>query len=321
MDTPVGEAPPDAIVRRAARREAVEAWALVLASQSIPHAIVRTFADLPEGAGPSESPRSSLTQGEVSFALVVPVAQLRRAAVALAKTESEDAERASTPDVQPPDRGRPLAPALVCVALALFFLLTGPRAGNSFWFSHGSAEATAILSGALERAVTGMTLHADAMHLAGNVIAMLVFLSAVARWLGGGLSVLLMVVAGFLGNVTTAYIYVNHHDSVGASTATFAALGLLGGLQARHRVRHGWWHRNRRFGRALPALAACLGLFAMLGVGESAQVDVVAHLAGLGWGLPFGAAGAWLPPVSRPLNIALGLCAAAVVGLCWALAF
>ncbi len=300
----------ESVVRSAPHKAPVDAWALVLASQSIPHRLVMRRLAPAEG---------EIAEHSFDFALVVPSQQLGRASAALAHTDAEDAERAQTPEAPPPDRGRPLAPLLVCVALAVFFLATGPRSGARFWFALGSSDASAITSGAWWRAVTGMTLHADAMHLFGNVVAMLVFLSAVSRWLGGGLAVLLMLLAGFGGNFTTALFYGSHHNSVGASTATFAALGLLGGLQARHRVRYGWWHRSRRVGRAWPMVAACLALFAMLGVGgeDNKSVDVVAHATGLGWGVFVGLVAAWLPTPGRRANVIYGLIASASVVGCW----
>jgi membrane associated rhomboid family serine protease len=71
---------------------------------------------------------------------------------------------------------------------------------------------------------------------------------------------------------------------VGASTSAFGALGILGGLQLVRRYR--FTARLDRRRRALAVVAACLALFAMLGVGERA--DVVAHFAGLGAGLGLG---------------------------------
>lgn len=303
----------ESIVRSAPGRAPLEAWALILASQNIPHRIVRRDrAD--DGALPPEG------TPPFDFALVVQAGDATRADAALAQVDAEDAERARTPEVPPPDHGRPIVPLLVCIALGAFFLLTGPRRGGSQWFALGSAQAEAIAAGAWWRAITGMCLHADAMHLFGNLVAMLVFLSAVARWVGGGLALALMILAGFLGNLTTALVYGTHHDSVGASTATFAALGLLGALQARHRVRHGWWHRSRRLGRAYPAVAACLALFAMLGVGTDTSVDVMAHVTGLAWGLVVGLVAATFPArlSHRLSSIACGtLGAGAVAGSWW----
>jgi membrane associated rhomboid family serine protease len=105
---------------------------------------------------------------------------------------------------------------------------------------------------------------------------------------------------------------------VGASTAAFGALGILGGLQLVRRYRFTAQFDRRR--RALTVVAACLGLFAMLGVGE--RTDVVAHLAGLVVGLLVGViTGRWLrrPPGALGQWLLAAASALVVVG-CWLLA-
>jgi membrane associated rhomboid family serine protease len=70
-----------------------------------------------------------------------------------------------------------------------------------------------------------LTLHGDWFHVASNVIAALIFFSAVGRWLGGGLGASLILVSATAGNLMNAIYHRTDHNSVGASTATFAALG------------------------------------------------------------------------------------------------
>ena len=134
------------------------------------------------------------------------------------------------------------------------------------------------MHGAWWRAVTALTLHADVLHLAGNIVAALVFVSAVGRWLGGGLGALARSWRpATAGNLLTAVRHHTNHDSVGASTATFAALGLIAGLQVARRLR-----LRTRPGYAWVPIGAGLGMFAMLGV--AAGTDYYAHLFGLGFG-------------------------------------
>ncbi|HEY8926601.1 MAG TPA: hypothetical protein VIU64_19595, partial [Polyangia bacterium] len=124
----------------------------------------------------------------------------------------------------------------------------------------------------------------------------------------------------------------------GASTATFAALGLVVGLQIIRRWRGGGAIRRR----AWIAAGAGLALLAMLGV--SAKADVFAHAFGLGMGTLLGAVAGILdrpaaPPATldaggpgapvtrtraagglaaRAGNVALALAAAAAVAGAWA---
>ena len=103
----------------------------------------------------------------------------------------------------------------------------------------GVADAERIRSGEWWRAVTAMTLHADVMHVLGNVVASVIFVSAAGRWLGPGVAAMLILLAGTGANLLTALVEKENHLSVGASTATFAALGLVVGLQSVRRWRGG----------------------------------------------------------------------------------
>jgi membrane associated rhomboid family serine protease len=120
------------------------------------------------------------------------------------------------------------------------------------------------------------------------------------------------------GNLLTAHFYQARHVSVGASTATFAALGVLAGLQMVRRHRHG---QRRLRGRAWWPLAAGLGLIVMLGSSERA--DIVAHVSGLGAGAVAGALVA-LSGMRTPGRLTQGLLALvtlAVLTAAWVAAF
>jgi membrane associated rhomboid family serine protease len=315
----------EVILRVAADEARALAWAFVLEALVIPHRIASTT---------------------VGFAIAVEAQDAARAAAAL-EAHDREALEAREHDPAAPDHGPSRAPLIVIGGLLAMFVVTGARGDGDpgGWFRAGSAVAEQILRGAWWRAVTALTLHADAAHVAGNAVALLVFLSALCRWLGTGLALLLVLATGVAGNLLTAMFYSTGHDSIGASTAAFGALGLLGGLQFVRRYRvttpiasgagglrppepiaggHGDPPRvpiyDDRRRRALMAVAACLALFAMLGVGE--RTDVAAHLFGLGTGLILGASvGAGLRTRVKPVAQAvLGAGAAAVVALAWALA-
>jgi membrane associated rhomboid family serine protease len=253
-------APRPEVLRATASRTLAGDWALVLASAGIEHEVV-------EGAG--------------TFTLLVATADLPTAREALAAYDVE-----SVPAVVPPapDLGPSTLGVLSGAALLAMFVVTGPRdaPAPTAWFAAGSASAAEIVHGQWWRAVTALTLHADVLHLVGNVIACLIFVSAVGRWLGPGLGALAIVACAAVANGLTALWHRADFVSVGASTATFAATGLVAGLQLVRR----WRYDVRRRYAWLP-LGAALGLFAMLGVGEHA--DVGAHLFGLAVGAAVGA--------------------------------
>jgi rhomboid protease GluP len=298
---PPPEPPP---LRLTGNAELADSWALVLASQAIDHQLGRR---------------------EGLFALWVAEADRARAADALATFDRERHEQLHDQPPAAPDQG-PSAAGLAFVAvIAAFHWITGPRDGGDpgGWFRRGSAMADRILAGEPWRAITALSLHADPMHVLGNAVAALIFVTALGRWLGGGVALLLTLIAGALGNLLVAVAYGGGHNSVGASTATFAALGLLGGLQVVRWLRGG----GRGFGvrrRVLSIIAACLGVFAMLGVGGGTEtrVDVLAHLGGLAVGIVLGAiVGRTLPlPQPRLLSHAAGVLAALALAGAWALA-
>ena len=200
--------------------------------------------------------------------------------------------------------------------LLLFFSITGPRDPAVRWFERGSADAEQILLGEVWRTVTALSLHADLGHVVANACIGALFLTAVCRALGPGLGCALFLLAGAGGNFVNALLHGSAHDSVGASTAVFGAVGLLGGLGVGRRHRTG--ARGRR---AWVSVAAALGLLAMLGTAGE-RVDLWAHLFGLAvgglLGVPLGFA-AHRRPVSG-LQWLIGGATLAVLLACWALA-
>ncbi len=149
----------------------------------------------------------------------------------------------------------------------------------------------------------------------GNALFGTLFLGAVFRMLGPGLGGLMVLLAGSAGNLATALFYGSFHSSVGASTAIFGAIGLLGGHGVVARRREG----KRKFQVGAPA-AAGLALLAMIGMSERA--DWIAHLTGLVMGGALGLGQAiWLPhrPGVAGQWMRGGISVAVILG-CWAVA-
>jgi rhomboid protease GluP len=245
------------------------------------------------------------------YEVATPAADAARAQELLREWEIEN-RRVPEPPLEP------LAPfpwtALLALssALLVFFQITGPRESKSAWFVEGGARAARILDGEWWRATTALTLHADSGHVLGNVLAATVFVGTLGSRFGSGVTLALLVAAGTLGNLANAWLRGPGHDSIGASTSVFAAVGALAAdAIVRRRVPRG--------GRLAP-LGAGLGILAMLGTGDRA--DVTAHFLGLAAGLLLGLPlAAQLPraPGAALQIVAGGLAIAAVFGA-WALA-
>src|SRR5207249_906367 len=77
----------------------------------------------------------------------------------------------------------------------------------SEWFQHGEADATRMMAGEWWRAVTALTLHADAPHLLGNALAGALLVTAVCQQLGPGVGLWLVLLAGAGGNALTAAVH------------------------------------------------------------------------------------------------------------------
>lgn len=261
---------------------------LVLDAENIPHEL-RQEAD-----------------GE-RWVLVVEDADAARADQALAAFEREN-PRAEIPAeaAQPWTAGVPAGLAFFLALLALH-VWTGPDSPDSAWFQRGSAVAAAILHGQWWRAVTALTLHADAGHAAGNAVLGGLLLALLARALGSGVASLVMLLSGVLGTLATAALLRHDFASIGASTAVFGALGALAVLPQ---------HRRKAW---IP-LAAAVALLGFLGTSKHA--DLAGHAAGFAAGLILGALAALAPRLRNAgAQAALALCAAAVPVAAWVVAF
>jgi membrane associated rhomboid family serine protease len=277
-------------VRVTESRRRADEWAVVLAAAGIPHWL-----------------RHRLD----GWALMVTAGDAPAAFESLAAYERENAAGDA-----PAATARPWSISGLVVALLLIglFAVTGPRAGGSAWFTQGSADAARILAGEWWRTVTALTLHADAPHLLGNAVAWAVLATAVIHQVGPGVGLALLLVAGAAGNALTAAAHGPDHSAVGASTAIFAAVGLLAVLRVLTPTRAGtrarWWM----------VLAASFLLLVLLGTSPNA--DILAHLFGLMTGATLGplAAAAARRPVPGIAQVALIIATAATIAAAWRLA-
>lgn len=142
----------------------------------------------------------------------------------------------------------------------------------------GALDSAAIFDrGEWWRGLTALYLHGDGAHLISNLFAGVFVFAAVLAIFGRARGWLLLGLAAVAGNLTVAAMhYPGPYSSIGASTAIFAALGLLTGRAVRLASITAHPHRCRSF--FAPA-AAGLIVLALYGSGEP-SVDVLAHIAG-----------------------------------------
>jgi len=204
---------------------------------------------------------------------------------------------------------------LMMGALVVFYVITGPWSGDSAWFSRGAISGRQILEhGQWYRLVTALTLHADVVHLVGNIIIGGVLVHFLCRLFGNGLGWFLILASGTLGNLINILLHGNSHNSVGFSTAVFGSIGILSGYQAASK-------RTAALKEILLPLAAGAGLLAFLGA-SGPRTDLGAHFFGLLAGAILGLLLVFLPSQRLLINKTalqtnLFIASLAIVGFCW----
>lgn len=231
-----------------------------------------------------------------------------------------DTENAHTDKPQP--RFRPVyqnaIPGVLVYILVVCLVawLAGDAAFNKDWFAAGRIDGVLIREGEWWRSFTALTLHSGIGHLAGNIGFGLLFGLLAGSLLGSGVSWLAIVLAAATGNLANTFLLDSVHRAIGASTAVFAALGVVAGFS----WRAGLMPQDRWAYRYGPIVGG-IALLTYTGTGDE-NTDIGAHLAGFVCG--FGA-GMLLTMVSkflprRDVQLFSGVSALLLIVMAWSLA-
>lgn len=254
------------------------------------------------------------------WVVVVPTELAPRARAEL----SEYAEESRRPPVgilPMPELGTGWRGVVAYVGVLLAVALFARQGAYGFdWLGLGRIDSVRILAGEWWRTVTALTLHVDFSHLAGNIVFGAFFGLYVGRYLGSGIGWAAILGAGALGNAINVLIQPGRHLAIGASTAVFAALGLL----AAYTWRRGFLKNTPWRMRIAPVIAG-IGLLAFTGTGsgvEGDNVDVLAHLTGFiaGFGAGVALAAVKIPAEADAQRLWGAISVAALV-LAWITAF
>lgn len=179
--------------------------------------------------------------------------------------------------------------AILWVAtLLVMFGMQGEDPGFTDRFCNSSVAV--IRDGEWWRPFTSLFLHGDFGHMLGNIGFGAIFCVLVAHTVGPVVGWVLILASGTIGNLLTAAVrFPEEFQSVGASTATFGALGILVGAGA-----HVAWSLRsyRKLGAALVPVGAGVIMLGWFGAGGE-NTDVAAHVAGFAVGLALGLAASW----------------------------
>ena len=160
---------------------------------------------------------------------------------------------------------------LVVCGIAWF---AGDGAFDMNWLRAGRVDGELIRAGEWWRTITALTLHSGLGHLAGNLVFGVLFGLFAGRMLGSGVAWFAIILAGAMGNLLNTLLLETAHRSIGASTAVFAALGIVAGYvwKARLMSQERWVYRNG-------PIVGGLALLMYTGTGD-ANTDIGAHLFG-----------------------------------------
>jgi membrane associated rhomboid family serine protease len=256
-------------------------------------------------------------ESDGGWLLVVAPPLAQAATDELTRYAAERAVRREAPAPFVPFVGSSMGAAAYGFVLILVAYCAGIELFGVDWLGAGALESKAGAAAEWWRAVTALTLHLDQEHLLGNLLFGIGIGVLAGRMFGPGCAWLGILLSGAAANFVDMLVSPVGHRAVGASTAVFAALGLLAGF--------GWGERHglreRRFYRWAPLFAGVC-LLALLGAG-SEHVDVLGHLLGFVTGTAAGwiFARAGLPRTrSAAFQQWTGATAAALLGGAWFLA-
>jgi len=230
---------------------------------------------------------SSVEHDGFAWCVFVPSAVADRAAAELARYRAENVPAPPRPRFAPVDSGW----FGVLGYLFVIWLLPPLEATLALgwdWREVGTMQAEAVRHGEWWRTITALTLHGDLGHILANSAFGTVFGLLAGRLIGSGMAWLLVVVAAALGNGIDAAVQGDGFQSIGSSTAVFAALGMSGAFVWRRGT-----FKGLGFRRTAAPMFAAFALLAYTGVGDE-HVDVVAHFAGFMCGAATGVAAAFL---------------------------
>ena len=270
--------------------------ALVLTSLNIPHEMMQT---------------------DQRCLLVVPPEFAEKAKFEIWQYEEENKrDTRKGPVVQPVYQDAIPGVVAYVVVVCLVAWLAGIGAFGYDWLIAGRVDGVLIREGEWWRSFTALTLHSGLKHLVSNIGFGALFGILAGRVIGSGVAWFSIVLASGTANILNTILLESSHRSIGASTAVFAALGLVSGF-----VWRGKLTAQDRWPYRIGPIVGGIALLAYTGTGD-ANTDIGAHLAGFVCGFT---AGILLIRVADKLQyprvqFASGIAAMAVLVVSWLIA-
>ena len=185
---------------------------------------------------------------------------------------------------------------LACIAVSLLFWLDSQ---NQLYVEYFAFSTANLLNGRAWTLVAALFIHADILHLAGNMIFLYVFGNTLEKEVGTGKTLSAFFVGGILSFLLGVFFYAPSDFLIGASAAIFtltAVVLLVKPLKF-----------SFIFLMPLGLVAIIYLIYNILAVQSGAEGNIayVSHVIGFAIGIPLGIA--WTKNLEKNLLITVGL--------------
>jgi len=185
---------------------------------------------------------------------------------------------------------------IACILVSVTFWLADPAESSAQYLAFSTSN---LLNGRIWTLVTALFLHADILHLAGNMIFLFAFGNALEKKMGAGKTYLSFLVGGVLALIFGVFFYNPYALLVGASAAIFtltAVVLLVKPLKF-----------SFIFFMPLGLVALIYIIYNVVAIqtGAEGNVAYISHVIGFAVGIPLGAM--WSKKLVRNLLITVGL--------------
>ena len=185
---------------------------------------------------------------------------------------------------------------IACILVSLYYWFGGQGDATTQYFAFST---TNLLNGRIWTLVTALFLHADILHLLGNMLFLYAFGNALEKEVGAGKTYLAFFAGGVLSFLLGTFFYDPSINMIGASAAIFtltAVVMLVKPLKF-----------SLIFFMPLGLVAIIYIIYNVVTVqsGVESNVAYISHVIGFAIGIPFGIA--WTKNLVRNLLITLGL--------------
>jgi membrane associated rhomboid family serine protease len=185
---------------------------------------------------------------------------------------------------------------LACVAVSLLYWLPGAGDLMNDYLAFSGAH---LLQGRIWTVFTGLFLHADVVHLAGNMIFLYVFGNTLENELKAKKTLLAFFVGGTLAFLLGVFFYDPSALLIGASAAIFTLTAVV------MLVKPLKFSIIFLMPQGLVAIIYFAYNVLAVYIGEQSNIAYISHIIGFLIGVPLGAA--WTKNLAKNLLITIGL--------------